>query len=193
MAENKVQFNLKNVHYAILTEEENDGNIVCSYGESHPVRGAVSVDLAMEGEMSPFYADGVKYYVAKGNQGYSGSIELARIPDSMLANVFGMKKKPDGVIVETVEDEVKDFALFFQVDGDATDTFYVFYKCSASRPSIASQTNEESKEPQTQTLELTISPTLDNGKIKAHTTADAEYDIDAWVESPYGYGDAGDQ
>lgn len=191
MADNKVQFNLKNVHYSILTEEESEGTISCSYGTSKPVRGAVSIDLAQEGEMTPFYADGIKYYITRSNQGYSGSLEMAMIPDTMLVDIFGMTyNSADKTLIEKAEDKPKDFALFFQIDGDTNETFYCFYKCSASRPSIASRTNEESKDPQTMTLDLSVSPTLDDGKIMAKSTSE-EFDIEAWVETPYGYGDFG--
>lgn len=191
MAENKVQFNLKNVHYAILTETESDGDITCSYGDTKAVRGAVSIDLSQEGEMSPFYADGIKYYITRSNQGYSGSLEMAMITDEMLVDIFGMEhKSTDDVIIENVDDKPKDFALMFQIDGDSRETFYCLYKCSASRPSIASRTNEESKEPQTMTLDISISPMLDTGRIMAKSNSD-EYDIEAWVEIPYGYGNQG--
>lgn len=190
MAENKVQFNLKNVYYAVLTEEESGGEISVSYGTSKAVRGAVSVDLAQEGEMSPFYADGIKYYITRSNQGYTGSLEMAMIPDTMLVDIFGMEhKSADDVIIETSEDKPKDFALMFQIDGDSRETFYCLYKCSASRPSIASRTNEESKEPQTMTLDLSVSPMLDTGRIMAKSNSD-EFDIEAWVAKPYGYGEA---
>ena len=171
MAESKVQFNLKNVYYAILTETENQGVITETFGTPKKVAGAVSIDLSQEGEMTPFYADGVKYYIAQNNQGYQGSLEMARIPDSMLQDIWGMALDTDGVIIENVNKEYKYFALLFQIDGDKDEQLYTFYKCSASRPNIASQTNEESKNPQTQTLELSISPLLSNGNVMAKTSA----------------------
>lgn len=167
MAENKVQFNLKNVHYAtILTDTEEE----TTYDDVVAVPGAVSLDLSQEGEITPFYADGIKYYIASSNSGYAGTLELARIPDQMLADIWGMTKNADGVITETVDVPFNDFALMFQIDGDENETLYTFYKCSAQRPTIASQTNEETKEPQTATLELSISPRIVDGKIKVHTS-----------------------
>ena len=185
---NKVQFNLKNVHYAVLTESESDGNISESYGDVKAVRGAVSVSLTQDGEMSPFYADGVKYFIANSNQGYSGTLEMAKIPVTMLEDVWGMENDDNGVLVENAEDEIREFALMFEIDGDEDAELYCFYKCSAARPNIDSKTNEESKEPSTQSLDLTISPLLSNGNIKAHTTDDTTTLVrKSWFNKVYGF------
>ena len=49
MPENKVQFNLKNVHYAVETETINDGVASYSYGTPVAVPGAVTLTMAPEG------------------------------------------------------------------------------------------------------------------------------------------------
>ena len=86
--ENKVRFNLKNVHYAILTETVNTlGVTTYSWATPVAVKGAVSLDLSQEGEVSPFYADGITFYRSVSNNGYSGSLEMARYPDQMLQDV----------------------------------------------------------------------------------------------------------
>lgn len=189
---NKVQFNLKNVAYATLVENQSSSGLVSvSYGDVKRVNGAVSVDLAQDGEMTDFYADGGKYYVTRSNQGYSGSLEMALIPDSMLVDIFDMKEDEEGVLFDNANDVPRDFALMFQIDGDVEETYYCFYKCSASRPSITSRTNEESKEPQTMTLELSVSPMLDDGKIMAKATAE-NMNADDWYANPYGYDQGGD-
>ena len=67
--------------------------------------------------------------------------------------------------------EPKSFALLFQVDGDADEEYYCLYTVSGSRPSIGSQTNEETKEPQTQSSDIAAIPLAD-GRVLARTTAD---------------------
>ena len=72
MAGNKVQFNLKNVHYAVLKELET-GEI--NFETPVPVPGAVTLTLDPQGSVEPFYADGIVYYQAVANNGYSGDFE----------------------------------------------------------------------------------------------------------------------
>lgn len=165
MAENKVRFNLKNVHYAVLTL-----GTTPTYATPVAVPGAVSLDLSAEGEASPFYADGIVYYNSIANNGYSGTLEMARIPDQMMQDIWldtiGSTSK---VLTESAASQPKSFALMFQVDGDADEELYVLYNVSGLRPNIGSQTNEESKEPQTQSTDITAIP-LPDGRVMARTT-----------------------
>lgn len=80
-----------------------------------------------------------------------------------------------GVLVENsgVGESVK-FALLFEFDGDVNAIRHVLYNCSASRPSIESETKEDTIEPGTETLSITADPRSD-GLVKARTgdTTDA--------------------
>ena len=172
MAENKVRFNLKNVHYALLTETVNtSGQTVYSWGTPKAVKGAVSLDLSQEGEVSPFYADGIVFYRSISNNGYSGSLEMARFSDEMMKDVWGdTLGTTSKVLTENANTNAKAFALLFEVDGDADEEYYCLYNVKGTRPNIGSQTNEESKDPQTQSSDITAIPLAD-GRILARTTA----------------------
>lgn len=166
MAENKVQFGLKNVHYAVLTFT----GTTPSWTTPVAVPGAVSLSLSPQGDQSTFYADNTSYYVSYSNNGYTGTLEMARFPDAMRTAIWGdTLGSTSKVLTETNTTTQTKFALLFEIDGDATQQHYVIYSCTASRPSIGSSTTNETTEPQTQSCDITAIA-LPDGKVSAHTT-----------------------
>lgn len=171
-SENKVQFNLKNVHYAVLTESTTGGVTTYSWGTPVAVPGAVNLNLEQQGEITKFYADGIVYYQSPVNNGYEGDLEMARIVDKMLQDVWGMTLGTTSkVLTENANTEAKAFALLFQIDGDADEDCYVLYNCTGTRPAIAAKTKEDTKEPQTQSSTISAAP-LGNGNVMARTTSE---------------------
>ena len=182
MANNKVKFNLKNAHYALLTIGE-DGAV--TYGTPVPLPGAVSISLDANGEPENFYADGVAYYVINNNMGYDGDLELAMIPESFRVDVLKETLDEKKVLVENANTELNSFALLFEFDGDVKHIRHVLYNCSASRPGIEGQTNEESRQVQTETLTIKATP-LSSGVVKAKTGNDTDATTYAnWYQSVY--------
>lgn len=164
-AKNKVKFNLCNVHFAPLSEAAN-GDI--SWDTPIPIPGAVSISLDPTGEPESFYADGVEYYVINNNQGYDGDLEVAMIPESFRTQVLKETSDSANVLVENSNAQAGHFALLFEFDGDIKKVKHVLYNCSAARPAIASKTNEDSREVQTEKLTIKARP-LASGLVKAKT------------------------
>ena len=179
---NKVKFNLKNAHYALLTLGE-DGSP--TYAAPVPMPGSVSISLDANGEPENFYADGVAYYVINNNMGYDGDLELAMIPESFRTDVLREELDSKGVLIENADAELAAFALLFEFDGDQKHIRHVLYNCSASRPGIEGKTNEDSKEVQTETLTVKATP-LANGVVKAKTGNTTDATVYAnWYKTVY--------
>ena len=171
------------MHAAILTKGD-DGTF--TYDTPEPISGAVSLSLDAEGDSSPFYADGIVYFRTTANNGYSGDLEIALIPEWFRTEILQEEKDGNGVLIERSDTtESVYFALLFEFDGDVNAIRHVLYNCTASRPSIESKTKEESIEPGTETLSLTADPRED-GLVKSRTgddTSAATYNN--WYRSVY--------
>lgn len=180
---NKVKYNLKNVHAAKL-KKSSEGTF--SYENPKSIPGAVSISLEAEGESSPFYADGIVYFRSTANNGYSGDLEIALIPEWFRTEILKEELDKNGVLVEKANvSETEKFALLFEFDGDVNAIRHVLYNCSASRPSIESETKEDTIEPGTETLSLTADPRED-GLVKSRTGDTTSADTYAnWYKSVY--------
>ena len=186
MAENKVQFNLKNVYYAVLTATQSAAGTTYTWATPVHVPGAVNLSLEPQGDVTPFYADGLVYYQSTSNNGYSGDLEMARFVDTMMKDIWGWTEgETSKVLTENAFVEPKSFALLFQIDGDVNNDYYVMYNCTGTRPAISSTTNTETKEPQTQTSTISAIP-LEDGTVFARTTnATPEDTKTSWFTSVF--------
>ena len=183
---NKVKFNLKNVHAAKLTETVTEGVTSFSYGTPRAIPGAVSISLDAEGESSPFYADGIVYFRSVTNNGYSGDLEMALVPEWFRTEILQEELDAKGVLIEKSGNrESVKFALLFEFDGDINCIRHVLYNCTSSRPSIESETKEDTIEPGTEKLTITADPRAD-GLVKARTgdTTDAAT-YAGWYQTVY--------
>lgn len=160
---NKVKFGLSNVHVAKITEQ--DGEI--TYGTPFAMPGAVALSAEPEGETTPFYADNIQYYVAVSNNGYTGELELAMAVKEFLTQILGQQEDTNGALFESSDDVNARFALMGEIEGDVKKRRFVYYDCTATRPSSEMNTIEDTKEPQTDTIEITMSPRATDHVIKA--------------------------
>lgn len=163
MTANKVKFGLKNVYYAVATTANN----VMTYGTPVAIPGAVNLTLSPEGESGAFYADNQKYYIYSNNNGYSGSLEIALVPDSFRVDVLGDTIDSNGALIENANASSKDFALMFEFTGDQSGDRHVLFNCSANRSSLESGTKAESVEVKTESFDFVASAAYDSGNVKA--------------------------
>lgn len=176
---NKVQYGLKNVHYATVTV----GTNTVTYGTPVAWPGAVSLSLSAEGDTNIFYADNVAYFTAISNNGYSGDFESALIPDSFRTDIMGETVgtgAKSGIYYEAADVQPKAFALLFQFEGDQNATKYALYNCKMTRPDIESSTTEDGIEVQTVSGEITASPRAFDSIVKAQCASTAATAYTNW-------------
>lgn len=184
---NKVKYGLKNVHAAKLTETVVEGNTTYTYDTPKRIPGAVNMSLDAESESTPFYADNIVYFRSTTNNGYSGDLEIALVPEWFREEILLEAKDTNGVFIEkSSTGEPVHFALLFEFDGDEKAIRHVLYNCSVSnRPSVSSQTKETSIDPVTETLSLSADPRGD-GLVKARSGSETTAETyQAWYNAVY--------
>lgn len=165
---NKIFYGLKNVYTASVTIGTTGA---VTFGNPVALPGGVSLTLDAEGEESKFYADNTVYYIVNSNNGYSGTLELAYIPESFRTAYLGETLDTKGNLVERSTDAQNYFALLFQFEADVQNRRFCLYYCKASRPTIEGSTVEASIEPKTVSLSFSAIPLPDSGVIKSESGA----------------------
>lgn len=183
---NKIRYGIKNCYYAVATISSTG---TATYGTPVALPGAVSLSLSPEGETSPFYADNIVYYTSVANSGYTGTLELAKIPDDFLTACLGYIADSKGVLLEDANASAANFALMFQFEGDVHAKRVVMYNCVAERPDTAGNTKEASITPETETINLTCTTVynavLDKDLVKASCTPAQTSQYENWLTAVY--------
>ena len=174
---NKIKYGISQVYYAVATAGTG-GSL--TYATPVAIPGAVNLSLSAEGERNVFYADNVEYFVSESNSGYSGTLEVALIPESFKTGVLQETVNTAGVYVEAANVTPKEFALLFQFEGDDKATRHALFRCIASRPDVAGATKEAAIEPQTETLNITALPRINDYVVKGSCPQTASTAYAAW-------------
>lgn len=180
--ENKVEFGLRNCYYAVVTVDES-GKI--TYGAPKKLPGAVSITFDKSGDLIRFKADDIDYYTNANNQGYEGTLTLARVPEDFRTEVLKEKKTEKGVLVENSDAQTANIALMFEFQGDVKATRHLLYYCSVNRPSVGS-TTKDSGDPNTTELAMVASPRPSDNLVKASTSAGVDEETyNSWYTKVY--------
>ena len=152
---NKVKYGLSRVYYAVASIDSTTH--AATYATPKAFPGAVSMSLDQQGELTPFHADNIDYWVGNSNNGYQGDLEMALITDDFRKDILGQVVDANGMLVELKDVEAVHFALLFQFEGDEKGTRHILYNCTATRPATAGQTTSDTIEPQTESVQITAS------------------------------------
>lgn len=159
LKENKVEFGLNNVYYAIYNETTKE------YETPKRLKGAVNLTLSGEGEDYVFYADNMAYYSSKTNNGYSGDGEFANLTVDFYKDLLGWELDQNGALVEIADAKQVPFALLFEVEGDEAKRKVVYYYCKVGKTGDENKTIEGNKEVATKKFPISILPLDVNGKM----------------------------
>jgi len=170
---NKIKYGLKNVHYAVV----NEVNGAVGYGTPKSVPGAVNLVQNAVGDPVEFNADDIEYYSEDTNNGYDGTLEMAIIPNEFRQDVFSDEIDANGVLIENANAKPKKIALMYEFTGDINKIRHVNYNVKVSRPNIDGSTKTKTKEPKTETMNISVRPAIDTGDVKGKVEQDkAAYD-----------------
>ena len=150
---NKITYGLDQLYYSKITFTGD----VPTYATPVAIPGAVSLSIDSNGDVTKFKADNIDYWVGEANNGYSGSFEVADLPEAFYTDILGATTDSKGIMYEDQNATSNHFALLFQFQGDSKAVRHVFYNCVAERPQVASQTKGDSIEPNTITVNVEAS------------------------------------
>lgn len=160
----KIKFGISNCYFAKATD---NGAGVLTYGTPKALIGARSLSLEQSGDTNIFYADNIAFFTSSANNGYQGDLEVAMLSDDFRKDILGETEDTNGLLVELADAPTVEFALLFQFETDENAIRHCMYRCTASRPAVASNTKEESIEPQTETITITAMPRINDHVVKA--------------------------
>lgn len=177
---NKVHYDLTNVYVAKILTTGDD----VTWDTPKKMPGAISMDLSAQGDTYKLRADGIDYFVSVSNNGYTGDLNLAMVPDwfrqEILGNTLSTKDK---VLIENSLVEPASFALIYEFLYDKKHRRHVLYNCVATRPNIAGENKDNQKEADTESMTITASP-MTNGDVKASTTEETPEEVyEGWTEA----------
>ena len=149
----KVKFGLSNAYWAKVTVAS-DGTV--SFGTPVKEPGFVSLSLSDNASENIFYADNIQYYRSTGGQGYTGTMEFAKLSEEFRKEILGETlDATDNVLVENASDTNSPFALLYQVEEDAGKSYRALYYVQAGKIPIEASTITDTTEPQTDTVDIT--------------------------------------
>lgn len=171
---NKVEFGISNLYVGTY---EDDGNGSVTLGTPYHQKGAVSFAPEEQSESTNFYADNVAYWSGFSGGTFEGDLEVAKFDDQFKTNFLGYKTLTNGGLANVKGAIKPSVYIAFQVEGDAESRRIIMYNCALGGITREFSTIEETKEPTTETIPVTV--TGDNGtgvSMASFVPDDAGYD-----------------
>ena len=171
---NKVEFGISNLHVGTYTDD-GEGNI--TLGTPYHQKGAVSFSPEEQSENSNFYADNIVYWSGYSGGTLEGDLEVAKFDDAFKKKFLGYKKTADGGLALVKGATKPNVYIAFQVEGDVESRRVIMYNCSLGAITREFATIEDTKEPATETLAITVTGDNTTGiSMASYVPDDSGYD-----------------
>jgi phi13 family phage major tail protein len=155
---NKVELGISQLHICTYTVDDQGA---VTLGTPYHQKGAISLSVDAETDSNDFYADNVKYWSGFSDNGFSGSIEVAKFDTDFKTQFLGYQTLTDGGVAAIKGSTKPNVAIMFEVAGDVENRRVIMYNCALGAITREFSTIEESKEPVTESIDITV--TGDNG------------------------------
>ena len=150
---NKVEFGISNLYvgtYSVGTT----GTV--TMGTPYHQAGAISFSPEENSEANNFYADNVIYWSGYSGGTFEGDLEVAKFDDTFKTQFLGYISKADGGLGVVKNATKPSVWIAFQVEGDQESRRCIMYNCSLGGITREYSTIEESIEPATETISVTV-------------------------------------
>ena len=160
MANNKVEFGISQLHVGTYTVED-DGTV--TMGAPYHQKGAVSFSPEEQSEANNFYADNIVYWAGYTGGTFEGDLTVARFWDEFKTQFLGYVELDDGGLAIKKNAIKPNVYIAFQVEGDVESRRIILYNCSLGGINREYSTIEDTKEPVTETIPVTVTGDNDTG------------------------------
>lgn len=170
---NKVEFGISNLYVGTYTVAA--GGTV-TLGTPFHQAGAVSLSLDAESDSNDFYADNIKYWSGFTDNGFTGTIEVAKFDTDFKTQFLGYQALTGGGVAQIKNATKPNVYVAFQTEGDQEGRRVILYNVALGAIAREYSTIEDSKEPVTESLDITV--TGDNGTgivMSSYKPADSDY------------------
>lgn len=137
---NKYMFNLKNVHYAVVTVGQ-DGAL--QHGTVKRLMGTTELTMELEQSSEKHFSEGLVYFVTTSSAGYKGELSIYNVDSDFEKDVLGLKEDSKKVQYETMYDQTKEIALLFEVDGNEKEERHCLLRVKFSKPKYEYKTTND--------------------------------------------------
>lgn len=178
--ENKVKFGLENCVFVPETETD-----VYDNENKIPIPGAVNLTRERQGEDTNFFADDMTYYITSTYQGFTGELQIAMATELMEQKIFGDETdETTGIMIENRNSKQVRGAFGYMIRGDQYNRMFWNYGVTLSRPNTEASTIEDAAEPQTDTMNISVTGLSDgSGVIGIKTSSKTPQTVrDKWFD-----------